>query len=205
MRSYTQATVSAGEVVTERELMQELQDVAEKGNALDDDNFGLEAITATKLQVGSCNRLFYEATETVREVAPSYFQNSEAIYAVPDAAGDPWVQAISTVNAVLHVVAQVVIADDADTFMAYAWVGIRVNGEIVARSGDQEAQSTVDTFNVRAILPFGIGTAQVEVIFGVSLPAVVNTASPTSAPVLTDHPTTLEFRDRQFVIYEPSQ
>lgn len=205
MRSYTQATVASGETVTERELLRELRDVAEKSNAADDDNFGLEAITATKLELGSCNRIFYEATETARTVDPTYFQNSEAIYAVPDGSGNPWVQTIDTSNAVLHVMAQVVVGDQAATYCAYAWVGIRVNGEIVARSGDQDPQSTIDTFNVRAILPFGIGSALVEVVFGVSLSAVVNIAAPTNPPDLTQHPTTVAFTDRQFLIYEPSQ
>jgi hypothetical protein len=205
MRSYIVDGVVAGEVITERELMSELRDIADHANNLDDDNFQLSTLTSAKLETGALNVILYESTETVRTVAPAYNVDSEGVYAVPDGAGDPWVVTFLSSGGVLHIMAQVSLYDSGDAYNGYAWVGLRVNGELVARSSDQEAQSTTDTFNVRAILPFGIGTQVIEVVFGVSIPTVANTERPEDPPDWTEHATDIDFADRLLIVREASQ
>jgi hypothetical protein len=205
MRSYIVDGAVAGEVITERELMSELRDIADHANNLDDDNFQLATLTAAKLETGALNVVLYESTETSRTVVPAYNVDSEGVYGVPDAAGDPWVVTFVSSGGVLHIMAQVALGDSADLYNAYAWVGLRVNGELVARSSDQEAQSTTDTFNVRAILPFGIGTQVVEVVFGVAIPTVANTMNVGTTPVWTQHATSVVFGDRILMVREASQ
>ena len=196
MKSYTSALVVDGETATPYPVNDELLDLAGAANRLDDENFSPSSLPSTVLALGAAHRLLHDAIETARTVTVNFRDqtSSGAVQPLPDAAGDPWAHTIETYGGALYLALQVAMEDATNELNNYAWVQIMVDGEVVARSSDQEAQTYADTWYAHAVVPLAAGSHVIELSFGTSLPDVAGGASGAGGD--------LEFLDRSLVAME---
>lgn len=179
MKTYVTNVVSGAEVVTPTSVNDEMLDIAGTANRLDDENFGTNALAASKLALGAMHRLAYVTSETTRSLDINGFSDGTTVGAVPDDSGVPWIQEVTTYGGMLVLSVRVAVSTfyyvDIPPVTAVPgtgnlWVGLRVDGQLVARSVEQSPSSTTDTLSARAHLPVGAGTHLVEVVFGVDRP-----------------------------------
>lgn len=199
MKAIVQDLVEAGELVTERELMNELRSVAEGANDLDQENFAATSIPGNqKLALGAATRVMVDDIETVQTVTAIYVASSFPLVSIPDAAGTQWVKTFTSRGGMLLFTLRAAFEriDASLPDSPYFWVGLLVDGELVGRSPDQQPQSPGDTLMFKAPVFIGPGTHVVEPIFGTSFPDV-DVAQPASL--------TISFLDRSLTIVEHLQ
>lgn len=197
MKSYVSALVVDGETATPLPVNEELLAIAGDANRLTEEN--LDGLAASKLALDSVHRLLVDAIETSRTVTVNFrdVTLTGTTQALPDAAGDPWTHTIETYGGALYLTLQVAMEDATNKLNNYAWVAIAVDGEVVARSSDQEAQCYADSWHAHAVVPLGAGSHVVELLFGTSLPAEADGAAGAGGD--------LEFVDRTFIAMERLQ
>lgn len=176
MKSHVSALVVGAEVVTPEPVNAEYLDIAGNANRLDDENFGAGTLTAAKLAAGAMHRLRSSVTETSQDVNVEQAISS-IIGAVPDDGGEPWVIEVTTYGGTLCVTARAIVTKEATfdlgggPFQApveagAVWLGLRMNGVMVARSNESMSSSFADTLTCHAAVPAGPGTHVLEVVFG---------------------------------------
>lgn len=196
MKSYVSALVVDGETATPYPVNDELLDIAGAANRLDDENFQASSLPSTVLALGATQRLLHDAIETAQTVTVSFrdVTNTGTVQPLPDATGAPWAHTIETHGGALYLALQVAMEDSVNALNNYAWIAIQVDGELVARSSDQEAQTYADTWYAHATVPVAAGSHVIELVFGVALPDVAGGASGAGGD--------LGFIDRAFVALE---
>lgn len=174
MKSFVTNVVVDGEIVTPHPINDEFLDIAGTANRLDDENIALTSLASSKLAVGAMHRLLWDPIETARSYTFTTLIIGTSVIPILNAGGSPWVQSITTRGGLLYLTLRVAIEGSipalGSSALLYAWAGIRVDGEIVARSGDQEGQAPTDTLIVRRHLPLGAGTHVIEPVLCVNNP-----------------------------------
>lgn len=179
MKTYPTNIVVGAEVVTPTPINDEFLDIANTANRLDDENFGALALASSKLALGAMHRLAYAAIETQQSVYLNLVHAGTNIGAVPDGSGNPWAWTVTTYGGLLYLTLRVAAESyylfDVPPVTPYPgvgglWVGLRVDGQLVARSCEQSTSTTTDTFSARAHVPVAAGSHSIEVVFGSDRP-----------------------------------
>lgn len=201
MKSYVSALVVDGETATPLPVNDELLAIAADANRLTEEN--LDGLAASKLALDAVHRLLVDAIETTQTVVVDYrdVTSTGSTQALPDATGAPWYHVVETYGGALYLTLQVIMEDATNKLNNYVWVAIAVDGEIVARSSDQEAQCYADTWHAHAVVPLGAGSHTVELLFGVCLPDIAGATGGGPPTAGGD----LQFADRTFIAMERLQ
>lgn len=172
MRSYIASTVEDGEYATPNEINDELRELVGALHSVDRDN--LEgSLTSAKAALGAWGRMLIseseQAIDVVHPFAPATFEGSE-IHRIPfdlDAGTIvPWYIEFESGDCELEVELGAQWTDDVDDLESYVWIGIRVDGILVARSPVQQQFTRSEHGYVVWTVPVGAGVHVIEPVYG---------------------------------------
>lgn len=170
MRSYPADAAYAGDYVSPHPIVAEVSEIVSASNALTSDNLavgslGPEAAAAdawgTVLRNG-----FYGPEDHDHDRTPS----EGDVYPIKTDAGEPWVERITTGDAVLEVVLTAEYEGRTTANVAgevlLLWIGARVDGVLVAQSPGGDLIETADSRAALAMVPVGAGEHVVDMVYG---------------------------------------
>lgn len=154
-----------GDYVTPHPLNSELAEIMAASNALNHDNIDSGLLTPDQVAPLTYGSVLVRGGETTRTTTHDDTPSISDIFAVPDEAGDDWVEQITCGDSVLRVVVNAEYQRASDGALRL-WLGARVDGALVAMShiGDQQEQR--DARFAEAVIPVASGTHTIEVVYG---------------------------------------
>lgn len=173
MRTYPRARVESGELVTPNEINDELRELVAGLNSLDRDNFG--ALSTDKVALGAWGRIRLSTSvqriDVTHLAGPSELAGE--VLPIPFDLGGPtgtdvipWFEEFETSDGSLELSLSVSYTDDIDAETSGIWVGIRLNGNIVARSPMQPPGTYRDCGYCVVTVPVAARRQLVEPVYG---------------------------------------
>lgn len=166
MRSYPVDAAAEGELVTPTELNAEVAEIVSAMHSIDRYNFAPNILDRQRVATGSWNTLLLDVIETNVEVEHIAKSNQQAMYPIPDGDGNPWVRSYDTPDCMLHCSLGVDWADVSDNLQLYLWIGVLVDGLLVAQSPLGDYSCWRDHAQVWGIVPVAAGTHRIECVYG---------------------------------------
>lgn len=170
MRSYPTDVAYDGDYVAPHPITAEVGEVVAAANALTSDNIpvgtlGPEAAAAdawgTLLRNG-----FYGPEDHDHDRTPT----EGDVYPIRTDAAEPWVERITTGDGVLSVVLTAEYEGRTTSggtgIVILLWVGVRVDGVLVAQSPGGDLIETADSRAALAMVPVGAGEHVVDMVYG---------------------------------------
>lgn len=170
MRSYPMDTAYDGDYVTPYPVNAELTEIVDASNALTSDNVSVGILApghAASDAWGSYLRNGHVGPEDHdHDRAPS----KNDVYAIPTDAAEPWIERITTGDALLEVVLTAEYEGRTTSggtgIVLLLWVGVRVDGTLVTQSPCGDLTETADSRAALALVPVGAGEHVVELVYG---------------------------------------
>lgn len=196
MRSIVVDSLVDGDIVAPFPLNNELAAVGADFHSLDRWNFDANSLAATKASAGAWGRKETWGTETAETFTVTDGTSANDILAVPGPGVglDAWVQVVETVDCALMVSFGCAAFFDSGVVEAPMWIGVRVDGELIAQTGPSRYLCFTGWADIFGIKLVGAGTHIIEPVFGVHPPS--STSGVTAAAF------NVEFRDRVLTLRE---
>lgn len=166
MRSFPADLAHVGDYATPHELNAEIAEGVSVMHSLDWYNFVAGSLTVDKLAVGAAGDILLEGTNVLRSVVASAETLQSDVFAVPNAAGNPWIRAFTCGDGILRCACGG-SARDVTLQITPVWVGLRIDGQIIGRSSSPARGVIHWQFEVD--YPVGAGDHTLEVVFGSDL------------------------------------
>jgi hypothetical protein len=170
MRVYNVATASTGMVITPEEFDLELGEIARGVHLVDRDNFAAALLTAPKVKADAWGKILKGTRSTTRSTDHTVAGTNQDWFHVPDDAGDPWRAEFQTGDGVLRFTYSQEFEEQSGAIAINVWVGVRVDGELVARS-PLVRNVLLSGLQVDAAVPVGAGNHIIEAVYGLHRPA----------------------------------
>jgi hypothetical protein len=172
MKSYVTARAFPGQYAATTEINAELADVVAAMHRLDRDNLG-EPLTHGKVELGAFGKLKLSQSEqliTVLHPPNNLDDESTDMYPLPFdlSAGEPiyWVVDFESGDCELEISLGVGWVDDFDELEHWLWIGVRVDGVLVARSPTQAEFTFGSAAQVTVNHPVSAGVHIIEPVYG---------------------------------------
>lgn len=168
MRSFPVDAAVNGEFTTPLELDAELREITGAGHDVDNDNLAGARVGLTKVAAGAYGTIqlatVYPGGDlTVHQPGDSAGQ----VYNIPGGGtGNPWILAPTFADGSVEFSLGVYFRDDALTSTLLAWVGLRLDGELIAQSPIQGPQFYGSSRFVRVQRPVAAGVHLLEPVYG---------------------------------------
>lgn len=172
MRSISVATVPDGDVIATDELSAEVAEMVGAANNIARESFDAGIITRAKVELGVAGDLLVWGTSTLRGVAHLAGRAPQFEYPVPDDTGAPLVKTFTSGDGVLSISAKWHFQESTNTYAPMVWVGIRVDGALVAKSPLTDDVSVEDSGILLVTLPVPARQHTVALVYGVHSPTM---------------------------------
>lgn len=159
MRSFPAAIASDGLYLTPHEINAEVAEIASVVNSLDLYNFEAGEISHAKLEAGACGDLHVDRLTSSNSQDST---NDRTVRGVPDEDDDPWVVEFASGDGYLRVTCGGWVS--ASTVGLAIWVGIRVDGELVASQALTSGLADA-AWHIEGDIAVGAETHLIEVVW----------------------------------------
>ncbi len=171
MRAYIVASAEDGEFLAVDEFNDEAREIVGHAHSVDRDN--CRTIAGDRVALGAWGKIQISTSEQRVDVdfayGPAAFDGAE-IHPIPfDISGTeviPWRIEFESADCELELALSVSYTDDTDEKPSFLWVGIRVNGNLIARSPGGQDTCYRDCGFVVATVPVRAGIQIIEPVFG---------------------------------------
>lgn len=171
-RSWPADAAVNSEFATPNELNAELSELAEVAHDLDNDNLAFNRITAAKTQNGAFGNLFLSLPTAVlgEQTVHLAGDSSGIVYAMPKpnngTGGVPWILEPTLSDCEFKMTLSAAWEDQALNQWLGLWIGIRVDGVLVAQSPLQSRGFWSSHASVRVDVPLAAGGHTIEMVYG---------------------------------------